>query len=105
MTDLTAVCERHGITLKPHAGGWSAWDQSGAWSAFNDTKADAVCALLKARYGIETRQHPFQWSAWPPVARVLAMTEQEIGAHVPVYTGQSELAAVVSLADHMRGAA
>lgn len=83
MTDLTEVCARHGITTQDQGGAmqahcqWWAWygaDEDGAcWGA---TEADAVCALLKARWGIGT---------------------------VVCDPGQSDHDAVVALADRLRG--
>jgi hypothetical protein len=74
--DLAAVCERHRISVVHLCGGFYAaqGELTGEWTA--GTPADAVAALLKARY------------------RVGTVVKDE---------GQSDLEAVVILADRLAG--
>lgn len=80
--DLTAVCERHGIDLREldvlGAGDTVtlAVCRTTPETRMGTTPADAVCALLKARYRIGT------------------VVKDE---------GQSDFAAAVALADRLRG--
>jgi hypothetical protein len=95
--DLTAVCERHGITVTPYtvgSGDYVARDHAGWVGA--QTPADAVCALLKARWGITTRRGPGDgvnvWGA-------------QCDAIFCPHAYPTELAAVAALADRLRATA
>jgi hypothetical protein len=88
--DLGAVCERHRISVVELCGGFYAaqGETIGEWTA--SSPADAVVALLKARYGIGTGKGLVKaWKAW---------TDDDDTAYA-----DTELAAVVALADALRG--
>jgi hypothetical protein len=97
--DLTAVCERHAISVVELCGGFYAaqGETIGEWTA--DTPADAVVALLKARYHITARLDSSDildhWIVW-----VTGTSDGLYGE--PLGT---ELAAVVALADRLKGGA
>jgi hypothetical protein len=103
LLDLAAVCERHGITYGQSTDRlwWCETPDKNPGVAGYATPSGAVCALLKARYGITTRPHPYQWSAWPPVRLVPIERMGHIAPEGFVFTGQSELEAVVAQADHL----
>ena len=104
---LAAVCKRHGIRLAttPMGDGetyaWTASVQDGDVSAIANemTEADAVAALLKARYQIRTNRNTGrvpsgkEWSATCPCDAVFEGHNY----------GPTELAAVVALADRLAG--
>ena len=102
MTDLTDVCERHGITVAQH--GPTLWIASDAVknvfearharSEQGVTEAAAVCALLKARWGIGTHRYSSGWGAGSSHDGSITA-----GADYP-----TELAAVVALADRLKAA-
>ena len=94
MLDLTAVCERHGIVTVLH-GEWSAvlHDTSNrAYVEYGPTKADAVCALLKARWGMAVIEDAIGYTA--------EMNHSD--GYVWIEHRATELAAVVALADRLR---
>ena len=89
--DLAAVCERHRIALaQTHEG---LWRKRSGYGPTYDSEADAVCALLKARYRITTQQYRGmdEWRAYQT---------PDVDAY-----DQTELEAVAKLADRLRGAA
>jgi hypothetical protein len=97
MTDaeLAAVCARHAITVHDLSGGFYATDAGlvGDWTDTN--RADAVCALLKARYGVTTEDDTACLCPW---RALLGGDADGIEA-----LADTELAAVVSLADRLAG--
>lgn len=94
---IAAVRERHGITTVQH-GEWSAvfhHADGRAYVEYGPTEADAIVALLKARHGITTRYAP--GLDWPWHAET-GSTVNDIDA-----SRDTELAAVVALADRLAG--
>ncbi len=97
--DLAAVCERHGIILLMHGG-----DVSDAQSQAADESY--VCELLKKRYQIGTgtpclardssRTPPPWLAAWWEKGNAAQTIKSDMGS--------TELAAVIALADRLRGA-
>lgn len=104
MTDLQAVCERHHIHLEPHWQQWAAsWTTNTAGNIdrverIADTQAKAVCALLKARWGIKSRVMGGSWVAVSHAQNDFSQLNEPADL---IYT--TELAAVVALADRLRG--
>ena len=100
MTDaeLTAARERHGITVHDLSGGFYAADAGLVGDWMDTNQADAVCALLKARWGIDTGMAPTitDGCMWQ------AVTFRD-GEPIDEYSYESELAAVVALADRLAG--
>ncbi len=94
--DLEAVCERHRISVVELCGGFYAaqGETIGEWTA--DTLADAVAALLKARWGISAARV----DSGPDEHRWSACYLREV---LPWTSGPTELAAVVALADRLGG--
>jgi hypothetical protein len=92
--DLAAVCARHGLIHGQSTDGlwWCETPDQNPGVAGYDSAADAVCALLKARWGIRTNHEPtsdFPWMA-------------ELGEDLCDWDfGDSELACVVALADRL----
>ncbi len=66
--DLAAVCARHGIFASELLGEWVAsmpveGEVVRLVRSGHDTPADAVCALLKARWEMRTQQKDGLWHA------------------------------------------
>jgi hypothetical protein len=102
--DLHAVCERHGISVVELCGGFYAaqGETIGEWTAY--TPADAVCALLKARYRIGTGSPcAARSSSRTPPPWLAAKWEKGKPETVVSAFGPTELAAVVALADRLAG--
>jgi hypothetical protein len=110
MIDLAGVCRRHGVETLQQGGG-KAWMARFAAEplplpvVWHSTKEAAVCALLKARYSIGTgtpcagggaKQPPAWMAAWWEKGNAAATIKSELA--------DSELAAVVALADRLAGA-
>jgi len=103
MTDaeLDAVCALHGILTVHDEDGWHAGVVPGGdiydLQQCLRTREDAVCGLLKARWGITTGwyRHTNDGKRW--VTQCDALCDQ--------HEYDTELAAVVALADRLAGVA
>jgi hypothetical protein len=99
--DLAAVCRAHGIVTAcdPISGRWVAGYDTEHTQRLHtaETEADAVCALLKARYQIKT--NPPQWD------RVQWIATNHTGNLPRVWAGETELDAVVRAADRLKDGA
>jgi hypothetical protein len=102
---LAGVCARHGLLTVRDEDGWHCGVKPGGniYELVQGcaTEADAVCALLKARWGIMTRidnaQHGWPWLA-------LHTRPEHDALNEPPSQSQrflTELAAVVALADRL----
>lgn len=102
-TDLAAICERYGITVfaegvQTEIGQkldveYAARDAKGQW--WGRTKADAVCALLKARWSIGTQRRSGSQTIDGRTEYTAVASGIRTGIH------RTELAAVVALADRL----
>ena len=105
--DVQTVCERHEIALTgpDDDGGDEYWLARGVYGdrvdlETGDTAIEAVCALLKARYGITASDGLPHWIG---ARRWFVTADVEAERHA--LHGPSEFAAVVALADRLKGGA
>jgi hypothetical protein len=105
--DLAAVCRAHGISVGGYFGAdrvervvvkFRADGLDAGPDAVADTLEDAVCALLKARYNIGTQRRSGSQTVDGRTEYTAAASGSGAWRSYP-----TELAAVVALADRLRG--
>ncbi len=105
-TDLAGICARHGIVLTTDIcpTEWVAensGDQAGDPVGRGPTEADAVCALLKARYGMSLAR--FEGTNQPLYLACTDDGEETGRTELAAVAARTELAAIAALADRLTG--